>query len=147
MGDVRTGLPLAATLGLAALAVPRVILHDLHLIPPSAPVTWALALAPVVVWIAAAVLTRTPRPFLAVLLIGVSFGVMLVVTHQLLWDTAFKGAPPALGTGPAALLIPRVAAVFSGLATGTAMGAIAGLVAMLISPVGKRWGRPDGRQG
>lgn len=145
--ELRGGLSVAATLGLAALAVPRVILHDLHLISQSGPETWVLALGPVVAWIVAAVLSRTPRPFLTVLLIGVSFGVMLVVTHQLLWDVAFQGTPPTLGTGPAAAIIPRVAAVFSGLATGTAMGAIAGLIATLVSRAGRGRGRPDGHRG
>lgn len=127
------GFPWPVLLGLAALGVPRVILHDLHLIAEGSAATWLLALAPVAVWIACAVIRPVPRPFLTVLTIGGLFGAMLVITHQLLWVPAFRGAPPALGDGPAAELIPRLAAIPSGLLTGAMIGAIAGLIAWGIS--------------
>lgn len=123
------GLSVLALIGLAALGLPRVILHDLHIIEEMQPASWFLALAPVAVWIAVAVAKKVPRPFLTVLMIGVFFGVMLVITHQLLWDVAFDGNPPSLGDSGAGLLIPRIAAVFSGLITGSVMGAVGGLIA------------------
>lgn len=91
--------------------------------------TWILALVPVALWVIAAVLRPSPRPFLTVLTIGGIFGAMLVVTHQIFWHSAFQGTPPAIGEGPAAELIPRLAAIPSGLLTGAMIGAIAGLVA------------------
>lgn len=123
------GLSVTAIIALAALGVPRVVLHDLHVISESSPVNWLLAIAPVLVWIFAAVVRRVPNPFVTVLMIGTTFGVMLVVTHQLLWESAFRGTAPALGDGPAAALIPRLAAIPSGLFTGAIIGAIAGLIA------------------
>lgn len=123
------GLPVLGLIGLAALGVPRVVLHDLGLIDESGPVTWLLALLPIAAWIVVAVAAKVPNPFLTVLLIGTIFGVMLVVTHQLLWVPAFDGAPPTVGDGPFGALVPRVAAMVSGLFTGAIMGAIAGLVA------------------
>ena len=123
------GLPVLALLGLAALGVPRIILHDLHLIEEGSPVTWILSLLPVAVWITVVVLKRVPHPFLTVLDIGVLYGVMLVITHQLLWETAFAGRTISLGDGPISTLVPRIAAIPSGLFTGAAVGAIGGLIA------------------
>ena len=124
------GMPLLLLAGLALLGMPRAVLHDLHLIGERSPATWFLALAPVAIWIAVTMLVRSPRPFLTVLVIGLMFGVLLVLTHQLLWDAAFSGNVPAVGSGPAAELIPRLAAIPGGLMTGAAIGAIGGLLAM-----------------
>ena len=123
------GLPFVAIVGLAALGLPRAILHDLHLIDDAGILTWILALGPYAAWIAVAVAKRVPRPFLTVLLIGVTFGVMLVITHQLLWVQAFSGNLPAIGQGALATVIPRLAAVVSGLFTGAIIGAVGGLIA------------------
>lgn len=131
-------MPVAALLGLALLAVPRVILHDLHLIEEWAPLTWVLAILPVLIWSGAAVLVNSPRPFLTVLLIGLIFGVMLVATHQLMWESAFRGNPPSVGSGPLRDVIPRIAAVPSGLFTGVAIGAIGGLVAQVAAATRRR---------
>ncbi|HEX6956176.1 MAG TPA: hypothetical protein VF156_14980 [Agromyces sp.] len=138
------GLPVLGLIGLAALGVPRVILHDLGLIEENGLVTWLLALLPIAAWIVVAVAAKVPNPFLTVLVIGTIFGVMLVVTHQLLWVPAFDGNPPALGDGPLASLIPRVAAMTSGLFTGAIMGAIAGLVAWGIRALVNRSASPSG---
>ena len=129
----RLGLPLPAILALALLGLPRVVLHDLHLIDPSGPLTWLLALGPVAVWIAVALARRVPAPFLTVLAIGVTFGVLLVITHQVLWVTAYGGQVPSVGEGPLATVVPRIAAVFSGLFTGALIGAVGGLVAWAVA--------------
>ncbi|MDF2508605.1 MAG: hypothetical protein K0Q52_2464 [Microbacterium sp.] len=123
------GLPVIALVGLAAIAVPRAILHDLHLISESGLLTWILALGPVAVWIAVAVMKRVPKPFLTVLVIGIFYGIMLVITHQLLWDYAYEGDPPTIGGGSMATAIPRLAAIPSGLFVGALVGAIGGLIA------------------
>jgi hypothetical protein len=122
------GLPIPALVGLAALGVPRVILHDLHVIGESDVATWLLAVLPVAVWIGVAVVKRVPKPFLTVLAIGVIFGAMLVITHQLLWDSAFNGNLPSVG-GPDGAFVARIAAIPSGLFAGSIIGAIGGLIA------------------
>lgn len=132
------GLPVLALIGLAAVALIRVVLHDLHVIEEGSPITWILAIGPVVLWIAVAVVKRVPNPFLTVLVIGAIFGVMLVITHQLLWDFAFQGNPPSISNGPGATVIPRVAAVPSGLFVGALIGAIGGLVAWGIQAMTNR---------
>lgn len=133
------GLPLLLMVGLALLGLPRVVLHDLHLIDEGAPVTWFLALAPVAVWIIVAVRVRSPRPFLTVLIIGLMFGVMLAVTHQLLWTSAFAGIPAVLEAGP----VMRLAAVPGSLMTGAAIGAIGGLLAMAVAALRRHNGGHD----
>lgn len=131
------GLSFLALLGLAATGLPRVILHDLHIIEEGSPVTWALALGPVALWIAVAVVRRVPNPFLTVLVIGAIFGLLLVITHQVLWDVAFQGAPPSIGQAGGTLL-PRIAAIPLGLFTGAIMGAIGGLIAWGIQAITRR---------
>jgi hypothetical protein len=123
------GLPVIALIGLAAIALPRAILHDLHIISDSGPLTWILALGPVAVWVAVAVTKRVPKPFLTVLVIGIFYGIMLVITHQLLWDYAYEGDPPTLGNSSMAAVIPRLFAVPSGLFAGALTGAVGGLIA------------------
>lgn len=131
------GLPFLALLGLAALAVPRVILHDLHVIEEGDLATWLLALLPVAVWITVAVVARVPNPFLTVFVIGALFGGMLMLTHQLLWSVNFGGDAPDLG-GPVGTVLPRVAVVFSSVFTGAIMGTIAGLIAWGVSALVSR---------
>jgi hypothetical protein len=132
------GFPILALVGLAALGLPRVILHDLHLIAEGSAVNWVLALGPVALWVALAVVRRVPNPFLTVLVIGAIFGLMLVITHQVLWDTAFQGSPPSIGDQAGGTLLPRIAAIPSGLFTGAIIGAIGGLIAWGIQTATRR---------
>lgn len=83
---------------------------------------------------------RPPRPFLTLLAVGAIHGVLLAVTHQLLWNLSFAGSPPQLGGNLADLapavqaVIIRSFAVISSLVTGTVLGALTGLVAWALSP-------------
>ncbi|MDG6108715.1 hypothetical protein Daura_30430 [Dactylosporangium aurantiacum] len=127
--------------GLAALAVPRLVLHDLDVIHEGSLVNGLLVFLPPLCWIAAVLWRRPARPFLTVLVIGVLYGVFLAAGHQLLWDTAFGGATPTLG-GNLADVDPAVqrglmrgAAVVSSLVTGTLVGAVTGAVAALLCRV------------
>ncbi|MVA76826.1 hypothetical protein GC722_12445 [Auraticoccus sp. F435] len=135
------GLPPAALVGLAAVGLPGAVLRQLHLVGDDGPVPLLLAVGPVVLWIAVAVVRRVPNPFLAVLVTGTLLGVMTVVSHQLLWEASFRGTPPAIGVGPAATVLPRVGAVLGGLSAGAVTGAVGGLVAwglQRLSSVGRR---------
>jgi hypothetical protein len=132
------GLPVLALVGLASVALIRVVLHDLHVIEEGSAITWLLAIGPVVLWIVVAVAKRVPRPFLTVFVIGAIYGVMLVITHQLLWDVAYQGNPPSLGDGAGARMFPRLAAIPSGLFVGAAIGAIGGLVAWGVQAISAR---------
>ncbi|MEU7818664.1 hypothetical protein [Pseudonocardia sp. NPDC049154] len=127
--------------GLAALAAPRVVLHDLGIVEEGSIVNGLLVFVPPALWIAAVLWRRPARPFRTVVVIGAIYGVLLAVGHQLLWTTAFGGDAPALGgaltgidptTGDALL---RAAAALSSLVTGTLVGVVAGAVALLLTRI------------
>jgi hypothetical protein len=134
---VRVGLPLPVVAALAALAVPRAALHDLDL--GGTGLTAALALGPPAVWIAVALVARVPRPLITLGAVGVAYGVLLAITHQVLWVEAFDGDPPRLGgnladaPGWAHSVVTRGGAVVSSIVTGTLVGVAAGVVATLLA--------------
>jgi len=116
------GLSVLSLIALAALGVPRVILHDLHIIDEAHPASWILSLGPVAVWVAVAVVKKVPNPFLTVLTIGLIFAVMLSITHQLLWSSLFESP----GTAEA---ISRLSPIPGGLFAGLLLGGAGGLAA------------------
>ncbi|WP_440105830.1 hypothetical protein [Streptosporangium sp. H16] len=129
------GLPVLAVIGLALLAVPRVVLHDLDVIHEGTFVNALFVFVPLVVWIAVALWRRVPNPFLTLLVVGLFYGVFLAAGHQLLWNSAFGGNPPTLGGNLSDLApatqsaILRLFAAISSVFTGVIVGAITGLVA------------------
>lgn len=138
------GLPLLAIIGLALLAVPRVILHDLGLIQGETFVNALLVFVPVAIWIVVALWKRVPNAFLTLLVIGAVYGVFLALGHQLLWDVSFGENAPELGgnlsdldPGAGAIII-RTFATISSLFTGVIVGVISGLVAWGLSKLVKR---------
>jgi hypothetical protein len=132
------GFSWPALVGLAALAAPRVVLHDLDVIQEGTFVNGLFVFVPPLCWIAAVLWRRPPRPFLTVLVIGAIYAVFLAAGHQLLWEESFGGRTPALGGNLADLdpaaqeRIIRVGAVVSSLVTGTVVGAVTGGVAALL---------------
>lgn len=117
---------------LAALGVPRIVAHDLGL--AGAVVNAVLVFVPLAVWIGW-VLWRRVAPLPALLSVGVVYGILLAITHQLLWTAAFDD-PPELGGNLAGRFSPaiedlvlRVASVSSSILTGVLLGAVAGVVA------------------
>lgn len=133
----RVGLSMAATVGLALLGVPRVVAHDLDLVGPT--VNAVLVFLPPLVWIGVVLAKRVSDPLVTLLAVGVVHGVLLAVTHQLLWSQAFE-EPPGLGGNLAGVLSPgledvvvRAFAVGSSLVTGTLVGAVCGAVAWLLT--------------
>lgn len=137
------GLHWLAIIGLALLGVPRVILHDLALVHEQTFVNLVLVVAPLAIWVLVAVVRRVPHPFLTLLVVGAVYGVLLVITHQVLWGVAFADAPPQLGGNLATLspeaqaLITRGFAAVSGLFTGLVVGAISGLIAWGLSALAR----------
>ena len=132
-------LPVLALIALALLGIPRVVLHDLDLLHEGTAVNLVFVAVPLLVWVALVLAYRVTRPFTTLLLVGLLHGAMLVVTHQLLWNAAFDGAPPQLGGNLADLdptaqaIILRLTSVPSGLVTGALLGAITGAAARLLS--------------
>ncbi|MEW2145893.1 hypothetical protein AB0869_24075 [Micromonospora vinacea] len=131
------GFSWPALVALAALAVPRVVLHDLHVVEEGRPAAVLLAVVPLICWVVAVLWRRPPRPFLTVVVIGAIHGVLLAAGHQVLWDEAFGATGPRLGgiDARAQEAILRVAAVFSSLVTGVLTGMVAGAVAAVLSRI------------
>lgn len=142
------GLPLIAVFGLALLAVPRVVLHDLDILHEGTPINALFVFVPPIVWIVAVVVAGGRRAFATVFAIGLVSGILLAVVHQLLWSTAFAGNAPRLGGNLAGLdpavqeVIIRLFSIPSSLVTGALIGAIAGLVAWGLSALVGRARRP-----
>ncbi|AHY48119.1 Hypothetical Protein RradSPS_2836 (plasmid) [Rubrobacter radiotolerans] len=130
------GLSPLAVVVLAAVAAIRVPLHDLDLVREGSILAALLVFVPLAIWVAVALARRVPNPLLTLTVVGFAYAGMLAVTHQLLWGAAFGGNPPSLGGNLEGVLSPgaeaavfRVSAFFSSLATGTAVGVVAGAVA------------------
>ncbi|MFB9903135.1 hypothetical protein [Allokutzneria oryzae] len=132
------GIPPLTVLGLAALGVPRVVAHDLSLVGPL--VNGLLVFVPIAIWIAYVLWKRVPNPFVTLLAVGVVYGVLLGVTHQILWTEGFASDPPRLGGNLAGALPPAVEALVlrifafgSSLFTGALMGAGTGAAGWLLA--------------
>jgi hypothetical protein len=129
----KLGLPVSAILLLAAIAAIRVPLHDLGIVPEGSVVAGLLVFVPLAVWLIVVLRRRVPNPFLALTVVGLAYGVMLAVVHQLLWGAAFDGNPPSLGGNFEGVLAPgleslivRGFAFFSSIVTGTLVGTVVG---------------------
>lgn len=138
-GSLRRGLSAPAVFLLAALAVPRVVTHDLGIFEEGSFVNSLLVFAPPAIWLAVVLWRRVPNPFLILSVIGLVYGVMLAVGHQILWVAAYGGDPPSLGGNLEGVLAPaleslvlRTSAFLSGVLTGTFVGALVGGVAWVI---------------
>ncbi|WP_460663614.1 hypothetical protein [Kribbella swartbergensis] len=132
----RLGLSFPVIFLLALLAVPRVVAHDLDLVGPA--VNAVLVFAPLAVWLAVAVAARVPNPIWTLTVVGLTYGVLLAIGHQVLWTWAID-EEPRLGGNLADVpesvqaLIFRGFAVISSIVTGTLVGTAVGVVAWLIN--------------
>ncbi len=145
----RLGLPLVAIIGLALLAAPRVILHDLDIIHEGTAINALFVFLPPVVWIVVALAARVPHPFVTIFAIGICYGIFLALGHQLMWDIHVRDNPPRLGGNLSGLdptiqaVVFRTFAVLSSLVTGSVVGAITGLVAWVLAALTRRRRRPQ----
>ncbi|MDA0643595.1 MULTISPECIES: hypothetical protein [Nonomuraea] len=144
------GMSPVAVAGLAALGVPRVIAHDLGLVGPV--VNAVLVFLPVAIWLGVVLWRRVPNPFLTLLAIGGAYGVLLAITHQLLWSSAFGEDAPRLGGNLAGGLSPgaeealmRTFAFGSSVFTGVMVGLVVGAVGWVLSRAVPAF-RPRGRE-
>ncbi|MDA0632314.1 hypothetical protein OUY22_02725 [Nonomuraea sp. MCN248] len=143
------GMSPVMIVGLALLGVPRVIAHDLGLVGPV--INAVLTFLPVIVWLGVVLWRRVPNPFLTLLAIGGAYGVLLAVTHQLLWSAAF-GEPPRLGGDLAGALAPGAeealmrtfafgSSVFTGILVGVLVGAVGWVLARAVPAARPSGGR------
>ena len=131
----RLGLPLIAIVGLACLAAPRVVLHDLNIIEEGTFVNALFVFLPPLIWIVTVLIARVPKPLITLLAVGLCYGVFLALGHQLLWNHSVGDNPPQLGGNLSGLdpsaqsLIFRSFAGGSSLLIGVVVGALSGTLA------------------
>lgn len=77
---------------LVAIGLPRTVLADLDIVAPeSSLLYYVLALVPFAVWLVVAVVRPTRKPVLDFLVVGVLYGLSLILVHQLLWNAPGAG--------------------------------------------------------
>ncbi|MDL1160096.1 hypothetical protein P4H67_13455 [Paenibacillus lautus] len=138
------GLSMFTIILLALLGVPRVIAHDLQWVDPHGFINPLLVFIPPIIWILYVLGKRhsVKHPFVPLMVIGAVYGLLLGITHQLLWNMAFE-TPPALGGNladlPAAAnsFLTRAFAFISSMVTGTVVGIVSGMVATVLHPLVK----------
>src|SRR3954453_517643 len=82
-----TDMPIWLMLVLVGLGLPRTVLADLDIIAPeSSLLYYVLALTPFAAWSAIAIFRPSRRPFQDFLMLGVLYGLSLVLVHQVLWS-------------------------------------------------------------
>lgn len=135
----RLGMSVSAIILLAAIAALRVPLHDLDVVSEGSFVAWLGVFVPLALWLVVVLRRRVPNPFFALVVIGVAYGAMLALIHQLLWVAAYDGSPPSPGGNLEGVLAPglealvfRTAAFLSSLMTGTLVGVVIGAIAWVI---------------
>lgn len=153
----RTDMGVALMLGLVAVGLPRTILADLGIVEPgSSLLYYVLALTPFALWLAVAALRRTRRPVMDFVVLGVLYGLSLVVVHQLLWDVG-----PSLGHEPPAAAVDLASAfpealrevalrgytVVIAMLIGLGTGSVAALVAWGAQAVRRDRGQRRSREG
>lgn len=131
--EERLGIGVFELLILSLLGVPRVILHDLSLIEEGTFVNALFVFVPVIIWVMYILFKNTRGPFLSMFILCCIYGVLLALTHQVLWTQSFpdpvqlggnlSNIPEAVSGG-----IARSFAFLSSLATGVVLGLILGFV-------------------
>lgn len=126
----RWGLSWPIIAALAALAVPRVVVHDLKIVQEGTWPNTLLVFVPPICWVVVVVARRTASPFQTVLVIGICAAVTTGVVHQVLWPVAMADVETRLGGNLAGLdrdvqhLLFRIAAFVSSVVTGTVVGMV-----------------------
>ena len=131
-----TDMPYGLMLALVCAGLPRTVLADLSIVTPeSSLLYYVLALAPFALWLAVAVGRPTRKPVMDFLILGVLYGLSLVLVHQLLWD-----AGGSVGHRSYTSIIAMAIGVGTGL-IGSAVAALAGWARR-----SRGTGRPDRTQ-
>ncbi len=131
--ETKSGIPMYMLFILALLGVPRVLAHDLKWLESGDVVNMLLVFIPPIVWLCIVLWKGRQDVFKSLLFIGIFYGVLLGIIHQILWATAFD-SPPVLGgnlsdLSPAAVsILARTFGFTSSLATGAVIGAVLGFI-------------------
>lgn len=137
---MKFGISLSSMFLLALLGVPRVIAHDLKWVESGDFVNVLLVFVPPIIWLTVVLRNCKDGVFIPLLTIGMIYGLLLGITHQILWTQAFD-SPPVLG-GNLSDIPPLVNAVIirafgfvSSLLTGAAIGLGLGVIGSAVRRV------------
>ncbi|HLS12949.1 MAG TPA: hypothetical protein VK095_00390 [Beutenbergiaceae bacterium] len=139
-------MPWYGIFGLALLAAPRAVLHDLQVIEEGTALNAVLVFVPPVIWVVTALALNVRRPVLTLTAVGAAYGIILALVHLILWNVNL-GPDVRLGGNLADLpplahaIILRGAQVISGLVTGVLVGAVTGVIAEGLLAAGRRLSR------
>lgn len=123
----KLGMRIKEIIFLALLSVPRVILHDLSLIEEGTVVNLLFVFVPILVWVIYILFRNDKAPVLSIFILCLFYGVILAVTHQVLWtqsfsqDIQFSGNLAEL-SGSTSTLVAKILSFISSLTTSAAIG-------------------------
>lgn len=134
----KTGLGILELLPLSLLGLPRVILHDLSIIEEGTFVNLLFVVIPVIVWIIYILSKNAKAPFLSMLFLCSIYGMILGITHQILWTQSFPEGVQLGGNltelpDLASNIIIRIFAFLSSVTTGVVMGIVLGAVTWVLN--------------
>jgi hypothetical protein len=112
----RTDMPLVLLAVLAAMVIPRVVVHDIQLLPVESTLYLALVAVPYLVYLAVALLRKNKRPFYDFIVLGILIGLITGVTRLI---------PLNGGEDIANSLLMSIRSLVNGLIIGLIFGSIA----------------------
>jgi len=133
----KLGLPLSVLLLLAVLPIPRALGHDLKLLDEGDLVNKILVFVPLIVWVVVVLWKKAPKPFMTLLAVGLIYGILLGIVHQITWVGFWNGNIPSVGGSLAGQISPtteaiilRIVTFISSVITGLLTGVIIGVIAL-----------------
>jgi hypothetical protein len=122
------GLSWTAIIFLAALAIPKVVVQDFRLAENQPYLNALLSLGPGIIWVVYLLRKKVPHTFNTMLAIGLAYGVMLGLVHQLAWNSIWGDSQiQALAS-----IAPRFSSLISSIVTGLVIGAVLGAAAIFL---------------
>ncbi|MBB6670326.1 hypothetical protein H7C19_06455 [Cohnella nanjingensis] len=137
--NIRTDMPLVLLAVMAAIAIPRVVVEDLHLLSLESPLYKVLSIGPFLVYLAVALLRKNKRPLYDYIVLGMLLGLFVAITHQITmeipeykvkWNDFFS---PALEE-----IVVRFVIFIRMLATHFIIGIVFGLIASAVCWIRER---------
>jgi hypothetical protein len=148
-----TDMPVWLVTVLVLLMLPRTLLNELGVVTEGTLPYYVLALTPFAIWLAVAVVRKNQKPMADFLMLGLLFGLLLAVVHQLLWNSGSavtQHAPQiaidiAANFDPGAReLVTRLVSVGISLVIGLGSGLVIGAIALVASFVRSKKKAPVG---
>ncbi|MEY8561146.1 hypothetical protein AALF85_10620 [Jeotgalicoccus halotolerans] len=140
--ESKIGMRIIEIIFLVLLGIPRTILHDLSLIEEGTFINLLFVFVPILVWIVYILFRNDKAPAFSIFILCVLYGVILAVTHQLLWAHSFPGYIQLGGnlselSGALSTFIARSFAFISSLMTGALTGLVLSMIIWVLSKMKK----------